>query len=191
MFPVLFASWLMNELTNCYSTLHSIFLGYIRSTYLVMGSKREANCVYYWSQNMHIVCVGVYEWVLEWKIIWSFHSICMFMHSCLYAMCFHAWRCMICLVCLHLCLNSIYGFKKREAFGPAASWSNWHVNHVSVGGIAVCVFVKDPWLISRGNVWPRESCPPHRPALTLPWRGNEVSLSWREIGSLSHGFQSK
>lgn len=34
------------------------------------------------------------------------------MHSCLCAI-FHAWRC-ICTVCLHICLNSIYGFKQKE-----------------------------------------------------------------------------
>lgn len=96
-------------------------------------------------------------------------------------MCFHACRC-ICWVYLHVCLNSIYG-KIKEASRPAASSSNWHVNHVSVGWISVCVFVKDPWFISRGNVWPRESCPPHHPALTLPWREDGVPLSRREIGS--------
>lgn len=127
---------------------------------------------------------------MEWRLHWSFHGICMFTHSCLCAMCFHAWHC-VCTVYLHVW--SIYGKKKerkkkkKEASRPAASWSNWHVNHVSVGRVSACmrvfcVFVKDLWLISRGNVWPRESCPPNRPAPTLPWPEHGFSLSWREIG---------
>lgn len=32
-----------------------------------------------------------------------------------------------------------------------------------VGYLCVCMFVKDPRLISRGSMWPWEFCPPHPP----------------------------
>lgn len=153
----------------------------------ILGYKKQMrgkSYLLFKSKYVHIVCgwmeVGI---GMKNQLIISWYCICIFVHSSLCAMYFHAWR-GICTVCL----NSIYGKKKKkegEALRPAASWSNWNVNHVSVGGISVCVcvFVKDPWVISRGNVWPRESCPPHRPAPTLPWQEEVVSLSRREIGS--------
>lgn len=120
---------------------------------------------------------------MEWRLCWSFHGISMFMHSCLCAMCFHAWRC-ICMVYLHVCLNSIYGFKKRRPRGLLLpGLIGKLIMSLWVGYHCVCMFVKDPWLISTGSVWPWESCPPHHPALIHHWLEDRVSLSWREIGS--------
>lgn len=172
-----------NSLVPAFSLLQ------IECMWVLFGYKkqmRDKSCLLFKSKYVHSVCVGGWRWAMEWRLCWSFHSISMFMHSCLCAMCFHAWHC-ICTVYLHVYLNSIYGLKKGR---PAASWSNWQVNHVSVGRLSVCVFVKDPWLISRGSVWPWESCPPHLPAPTHHWREDRVSLSWREIGSQESEPQS-
>lgn len=50
------------------------------------------------------------------------------------------------------------------------------------------MFVKDAWLISRGSVWPWESCPPHPPA--HHWQENGVSLRWKTTGSQESEPQS-
>lgn len=108
-------------------------------------------------------------------------SVCLRIHACARCAFMHG---AVLVRCICMC---VLFMAKKEALRPAASWSNWHVNHVSVGRISACmcvfcVFVKDLWLISRGNVWPRESCPPNRPAPTLPWPEHGFSLSRRETG---------
>lgn len=121
--------------------------------YLVMGSKWVANHVLL--KSKYVCCVWVdMKCALEYRISWSFHSICMFMHSCLCAMCFHACCC-ICTVCLHVFEFYLWQQKKeREALRPTVSWSNWHVNHVSVGGrsVRMCVCERSMTYLQRQRV---------------------------------------
>lgn len=70
----------------------------------------------------------IFSW---YQYVYTFMPVC----SVLSCMVLHLYK------YLHVCLNSIYGLKKkikREALRPATSWSNWQVNHVSVGRISVC-----------------------------------------------------
>lgn len=91
----------------------------------------------------------------------------MFMHSCLCALCFHARR-RFCTACL----NSIYGPKKWGGLEACCFLVliGMLIMSLWVGYQCSYVFVRDPWLISRGSLWPPESCPPCWPALTLPWQ---------------------
>lgn len=43
--------------------------------------------------------------------------------------------------------------EKREALRPSASWSNWHVNHFSVGGILVRVYLCACVLVERSMTY--------------------------------------
>lgn len=101
------------------------------------------------------------------------------------------------LSCMALYLYAVFAcvfefylrLKKRgEAPRPAASWSNWQVNHVSAGTISVCVCLWKMHDFSRGSVWPWESCPPHPPA--HHWQENGVSLLWKKTGSQESEPQS-
>lgn len=117
---------------------------------------------------------------------------------------FISWYAYVCLyLCIHACVQCAFmpavvfvrricmcvwilftaiKKKKRKALRPAASWSNWHVNQVSVGWISVCVCVcvceRSVTYLQRQRVTAGvlSSSP------TLPWREDGVSLSWREIG---------
>lgn len=115
--------------------------------------------------QMWMWCVGGWGWIMEQKICWSFHGklhvyACMPVHSLISCMALDLYGLFASVFEFYLWLGKE---KKKEASRPAASCANWQVNHVSVGWISacVCMFVKDPRLISRGSMWPWEFCPPH------------------------------
>lgn len=85
-----------------------------------------------------MLCVGVGTVYRNEE--WSMVSVCLCIHPCARCAFMHA---VVSVRCVCMCLNSIYGYKKGggEALRPAVSWSNWHVNHVSVGGRSVCMCV--------------------------------------------------
>ncbi len=118
---------------------------------------------------------------MEWGLRRSFHGIrihacaqCAFMHGVVF------------VECICMCVWILFMVKKGRPWGLLLpGLIGMLIMSLWVGYLCVCmcVFVKDPWLISGGNVWPRECCPPRRPALTLPWWENGVPLGRREIGS--------
>lgn len=139
-----------------------------------------------------MLCVDRWKLVMEWRLSWSFHGISF--HACVQC----AFMCGVVFVgCICMLVWILFMAKKGRPWGllllgliGMLIMSLWLGYQCACVCMCVWVFLKDPWLISRGNVWPREPCPPHRPALTLPWREDGVSLSWREIGSQESGPQN-
>lgn len=106
-------------------------------------------------------------------------SACLCTHACAQCAFMHG---VVSVRCVCMCVWILFMVKKKEALRPAASWSNWHFNHVSVGGISVCMCVceRSKTYLQRqrmtaGVLSSSPSCSDTPMA--------RVSVSWREIGS--------
>lgn len=122
---------------------------------LLLRSKRETNHVYNLSLNIHIVG-GRKRWVMKWGllIISWYQCVYTFMPvpNVLSCMVLYLYAVFACVFEFYLRLK-----KKDRAPRPAASWSNWQVNHVSAGTISVCVCLWKMHDLSREAVCDRGS----------------------------------